>query len=46
VQKVTREELLKEAMVLIDKMTDEEAQAATLVAAGMMAGYEIGRMSA
>ena len=45
-QKVTREELLKEAMVLIDKMTDEEAQAATLVAAGMMAGYEVGRMSA
>ena len=43
---MTREELLKEAMVLIDKMTDEEAQAATLVAAGMMAGYEVGRMSA
>lgn len=43
---MTREELLKEAMVMIDKMTDEEAQAATLVAAGMMAGYEIGRMTA
>lgn len=43
---MTREELLKEAMVLIDKMTDEEAQAATLMAAGMMAGYEIGRMTA
>lgn len=43
---MTREELLKEAMVLIDKMTDEEVQTATLVAAGMMAGYEIGRMSA
>lgn len=43
---MTREELLKEAMVLIDKMTDEEVQAATLMAAGMMAGYEIGRMSA
>lgn len=43
---MTREELLKEAMVLIDKMTDEEAQAATLMAAGMMAGYEVGRMSA
>lgn len=43
---MTREELLKEAIVLIDKMTDEEAQAATLVAAGMMAGYEVGRMSA
>lgn len=43
---MTREELLKEAMVLIDKMTDEEAQATTLVAAGMMAGYEIGRMTA
>lgn len=43
---MTREELLKETMVLIEKMTDEEAQAATLVAAGMMAGYEIGRMSA
>lgn len=43
---MTREELLKEAMAAIDKMTDEEAQAATLVAAGMMAGYEIGRMSA
>ena len=43
---MTREELLKETMVLIEKMTDEEAQAATLVAAGMMAGYEIGRMTA
>ena len=46
VQKVTREELLQEAMATIEKMTDEEAQAATLVAAGMMAGYEIGRMTA
>ena len=43
---MTREELLKESMATIEKMTDEEAQAATLVAAGMMAGYEIGRMSA
>ena len=46
---MTREELLKEAMATIEKMTDEEAQAAqaaTLVAAGMMAGYEIGRMTA
>ena len=43
---MTREELLQEAMVLIDKMTDEEVQTATLVAASMMAGYEIGRMSA
>lgn len=43
---MTREELLKEAMATINKMTDEEAQAATLVAAGMMAGYEVGRMSA
>ena len=43
---MSREELLKEAMVLIDKMTDEEVQAATLMAAGMMAGYEIGRMTA
>lgn len=46
VQKVTREELLQEAMATIEKMTDEEAQAATLMAAGMMAGYEIGRMTA
>ena len=38
---MTREELLKEAMATIEKMTDEEVQAAT-----MMAGYEIGRMSA
>ena len=43
---MTREELLKEAMATIERMTDEEAQAVTLVAAGMMAGYEIGRMSA
>ena len=43
---MTREELLKEAMATIEKMTDEEAQAATLVAADMMAGYEVGRMSA
>lgn len=43
---MTREELLKEAMATIEKMTDEEVRAATLVAAGMMAGYEIGRMSA
>lgn len=43
---MTREELLKEAIATIEKMSDEEAQAATLVAAGMMAGYEIGRMSA
>ncbi len=43
---MTREELLKEAMATIEKMTDEEAQAATLVAAGMMAGYEVGRISA
>ena len=46
VQKVTREDLLQEAMATIEKMTDKEAQAATLVAAGMMAGYEIGRMTA
>lgn len=43
---MTREELLQEAMATIEKMTDEEAQAATLVAAGMMAGYEVGRMTA
>ena len=43
---MTREELLKEAMATIEKMTDEEVQAATLMAAGMMAGYEVGRMSA
>ena len=43
---MTREELLQETMATIEKMTDEEVQAATLVAAGMMAGYERGRMSA
>lgn len=43
---MTREELLKEAMATIEKMTDEKVQAATLMAAGMMAGYEIGRMTA
>lgn len=43
---MTREELLKEAMATIEKMTDEEVLAAALMAAGMMAGYEIGRMSA
>lgn len=43
---MTREELLQEAAEAIEKMTDAEAQTATLVAASMMAGYEIGRMSA
>ena len=43
---MTREELLQEAMATIEKMTDEEVQAATLMAAGMRDGYEIGRMSA
>ena len=43
---MTKEELLQEAMATIEKMTDEEVQAATLMAAGMMAGYEVGRMTA